>query len=691
MIDAVDDQTNAPAEISPALQTAIFQTIPDGLIITDTRGRVILRNRAAQAYFSDRDQTLQAEEWPTALGFYLDDGKTCFPGERMPLVRALQGETPQAEEMIWRGGEAAIERWVSISARGLDDESGKPGGVMVLIQDITERKRMELAREKLAKRNEALYKFSRAISEAGNNLAQIAAVAATHTAEWLGDASVVSLTTPGSQELRLAAHHHLLPENRALLRRCLLTARPHAETTLLGGVLRSGEPLFIPSLQPTQLEMVTIQELRPYIREYGVHSLLVAPMVANNKVMGAISLARDRDSKAFTIDDQNFLLDLCNRTALSIENSRLFTSLRAEIDKWLHAKEALDTSEERFRAIFEATSLGIKVLDLDGNILQTNTAFQAMLGYASADVIGVPFHQLLYVRDAPRALRLLRDLLSSGTPDFRFEHRIRHREGHLVWAKTTFTAVKKGGGSPELAFLVGIVEDISEQKRIEANLAEMKSRLHSNVERERLHLAQELHDGPMQELYSAIYQIEAMRSQPGSVSEEALQSIKNGLQTILGELRSVASELRPPSITNFGLEKAIRSYVAEYREKHPEYDIHLALAQDHQFLPEDMRLALFRILQQSLMNVVRHAEASQINVRFTFDAEEAQLEIRDDGKGFVVPASLVELTRGGHFGLAGAAERVEALGGRLEIRSRPGDGTQVLAAIPLQAPNLSET
>jgi signal transduction histidine kinase len=207
--------------------------------------------------------------------------------------------------------------------------------------------------------------------------------------------------------------------------------------------------------------------------------------------------------------------------------------------------------------------------------------------------------------------------------------------------------------------------------------------LQENIEQERLHLAQELHDGPMQELYSAIYQIEALRSQLDTQQQEILENMRRDIQTVLEELRNTAKELRPPTLADFGLEKAIRSYIEDFQEKHTELKINTMLAQDRQLLPENVRLTMFRILQQSLANVVRHAEASQANVRFSMNAEEAVLEISDNGKGFEIPRNWMGLVRQGHFGLAGAAERIEALGGTLTVQSQPGNGTTVRVVVSL--------
>jgi signal transduction histidine kinase len=95
-----------------------------------------------------------------------------------------------------------------------------------------------------------------------------------------------------------------------------------------------------------------------------------------------------------------------------------------------------------------------------------------------------------------------------------------------------------------------------------------------------------------------------------------------------------------------------------------------------------VRLALFRVFQQSLGNVLRHSGATEVQVRFSFDVEEARLEIWDNGQGFEVPSNWIELVRQGHYGLAGSAERVHSLGGRFEVQSRPGESTLVRAVIP---------
>ena len=130
------------------------------------------------------------------------------------------------------------------------------------------------------------------------------------------------------------------------------------------------------------------------------------------------------------------------------------------------------------------------------------------------------------------------------------------------------------------------------------------------------------------------------------------------------------------------MEKAIRSHADHFQENHPEIVVQLDLMKDGKSLPEQSRLGLFRIYQQLLSNVIRHAGANRLIIRLHLDDECVTLEVEDNGCGFDVPRKWIDLVRNGHFGLVGASERAEALGGRLEIESQPGKGALVRAVIP---------
>ena len=674
-------------------QTAQLQKVldafPVAIVLVDLNGNIQYMDKTAKTLLGEPDQLLKLEDWPQAFGLYLDDGMVPYPGQNLSLLRALKGEAvEEAEEIILRkkGQERGV--WISISAQALKDEDENIEGAVALIRDITYRKQIELSREKQMQRIEALYKLSRLIAEAGNNLNDVTNLAAKFTSEVLGDISIVTLLTELKDKFKIAAFHDTGPTGQALLRRSFF---PEAEYDLseglVGGVIKSGEPLLIPAIASEQLQTVSSSAFKGLIEEISIESALIVPLTGRGSILGTINLYRRRGSKPFSAGDQSFLRDISYRIALAIENCRLFESLRTEISKQLATKEDLKISEERFQSIFESVTLGIKVLDLDGIILQTNLAFQKMIGYTEEELIGRHFGDFLHPQDVARASKLFHNVKLDGVSSFRFEHRTIHKNESVVWAKTFFTVVKKNDKDDDPTFIVGIVENVTEQKRLQFEMEELNSRLQNSMELERLRLAQELHDNPMQVLYSANYRLEELRTKTDPETSEALKDVKDTIQGVLQDLRATAKELRPPTIFSFGLENAIRSHAYDVQEKHPNLEIQLSLAHDQQSLPDNVRLALFRVLQQALTNVVRHADATEVRIHFSFDAEETHLEISDNGKGFNVPANWIEFVRQEHYGLAGAAERVNALGGVFKVESEPGKSTTVRVTMPWSDPD----
>ena len=681
---AVPTTTYEPVDAQVIASQKVFDAIPLAIISVDWNGQIQYMNRAARSLLGEPDSHFPLEEWPTKFGLYLDDGVMPFPAQRLPLLRALQGEDiREPEEIILRKTGSEKEIWISMSAELLRDENGNVDGAIAIIRDVHYRKQIELSRENQIQRTEALYRFSQAITEAGNDLPRIMNLVVKFAADVIGDLSFISLLNTSGDKLKISAFHDVSPTGQALLRKLFEPDFEYDHSkTLAGNVIRSGEPLLIPAIPEEQLRLVTLPSMQEFIDTVGLESVLIVPLIGRSGVVGTLSLSRHRGAKSFNVEDQSFLRDVAYRTALAIENCRLFESLHAEITERLSAKQALEMSEARFRSIFESVTVGIKVLDLDGKILQTNNAFQSIVGYGEGELAGNPFYKFLHPDDVRQATRLFQDAKVNGTSYFRFEHRTIHRDQSIVWVKTVFTVIKRGSETDAPALVVGIVENITEQKRLELEMAELNSRLQNSMELERLRLAQELHDNPMQSLYSAIYQIEEMRGTADPKFKDALGDVKQHIQNVLQDLRATAKELRPPTIFNFGLENAIRSHANDIVEKHPNLNIYLSLAHDRQILPEKVRLALFRIFQQSIANVIRHSRATEVHVRFSFDAEEAHLEITDNGRGFDVPVNWIDFVRQGHYGLAGAAERANTLGGVFKVQSQPGNSTTIQVTIP---------
>ena len=221
------------------------------------------------------------------------------------------------------------------------------------------------------------------------------------------------------------------------------------------------------------------------------------------------------------------------------------------------------------------------------------------------------------------------------------------------------------------------------QKQVEADLIEMRQRLVDSREQERLYMAQELHDGPLQDLIGMRFHLGVLADKVSDESAHAQLSLVQGsLQTTIQTIRAMCGEMRPPTLAPFGLEQAIRAHAQQFQVKYPDIVVDLDLDVDGQTLPERVRLALFRIYQQAMANVAKHADANHVRVSFRLTDQQIRLKIIDDGYGFAVPNRWLELARDGHLGLLGAAERAEAIGGHLAVISSAEAGTTLAVTAP---------
>lgn len=252
------------------------------------------------------------------------------------------------------------------------------------------------------------------------------------------------------------------------------------------------------------------------------------------------------------------------------------------------------------------------------------------------------------------------------------------------------------------------------RRRVVDAVAARESYLAAARERDRLKLANALHDGPLQDLIGARFLLGALAAD-GSAAE-----IQESLQSVIQEVRALCSHLKPPALGPFGLEKAIRAHIQTLSSQEsgisqesgqsqaPGPEVILELEVDNPQLPEWARLALFRIFQAAVSNVVKHAQASQMWVRLHVDKDQdkaqnkaqnkeqnteqhkghLRLTIADDGQGFEVPSSWLEFARTDRFGLLMMQERVDALQGRMVVQSTPGSGTRVMVQVPVNQPPL---
>jgi signal transduction histidine kinase len=246
------------------------------------------------------------------------------------------------------------------------------------------------------------------------------------------------------------------------------------------------------------------------------------------------------------------------------------------------------------------------------------------------------------------------------------------------------TLAQQAGLAAENVLLVEeLRRKLDEITAVKTELEEAHQRLTMGREEERKRLAREIHDIPVQKLIETIYAVKrCQRGAEGSPLEE-LQKLQEEMLHLLKELRRICQELRPPTLDVFGLASAIRSHTEDFTTQVP-LIVKLDLMDDKKQLPDEVAINLFRVYQEALANVEKHAGAERVEVKLTLSPDEVMLAIKDDGCGFVVPRRLGQFVQQDCFGLMGMKERMEMVGGTLQVTSQSGQGTEIRAQVPLR-------
>ena len=250
------------------------------------------------------------------------------------------------------------------------------------------------------------------------------------------------------------------------------------------------------------------------------------------------------------------------------------------------------------------------------------------------------------------------------------------------WLHFTASPIKDNKG--EIIGAIETLEDATERRRAEENLRYHLQQITRAQEEERKRIARELHDDTAQVLSSLSRQLDNfIRKKHGFASNEVLflKDLQTQLNRGLQSMQRFVQDLRPSLLDDLGLIPAVRSLVKSLQESDG-IDAELKILGGERRFPPEVELLLFRIVQEALNNIRRHAHASEAQVVMEFGGDEVKVTITDNGRGFELQGGLDDLPRSGKLGLAGMRERARLLGGTFEVKSMPGKGTTLTAEVP---------
>jgi signal transduction histidine kinase len=248
-------------------------------------------------------------------------------------------------------------------------------------------------------------------------------------------------------------------------------------------------------------------------------------------------------------------------------------------------------------------------------------------------------------------------------------------------------------GTVDRQFVDQLAEQINALDSANAALQDAQRRLLAELEQERKSLAREIHDQVIQDLLSVNYELEEIEASDAAapVLSEDLPGIRENIRSLVSDLRRICGSLRPPTIDNLGLGAAIQSYAHDWSKR---TDIATTLDLDDNLgrFPEIIELSIFRIVQEGLINVRKHASASGVEISLKHTSPRTLLlSIADNGEGLAEDFELSDLPTEGHYGLLGISERVALLGGRVQFQNQANGGLLIQAEIPHPRVTLNST
>lgn len=422
--------------------------------------------------------------------------------------------------------------------------------------------------------------------------------------------------------------------------------------------------------------------------EWHRDDALVVPIRdRDGKLVGMLYADDPQDRKVPSLEQIQVLEMFVQQAGMAIENANLLHNLQR--------------SEASYRLLTENATDLIFLLDPDGVVAFASGSIKSILGTEPEAVVGRRFEELV----APASAASLPDYLTSPRSaaelDGRCEVEMLRTDGMSAFLEISGAPVYDGG---QFVGEQGIGRDISDKKRMEREIARRQRQLRRSLKREeqltgyaatviaaqeeeRRRIARDLHDDTAQALIALSRRIEALQDEmarsPSSAAQK-LVDLKTLADQTLTSVRRFSRDLRPSVLDDLGLVPALEWLVSETARRY-KITTRLKVHGEERRLPEEIELACFRIAQEALNNVAKHAEASGAALEMYFGTSWCRLVVSDNGKGFASPPVISDLAGRGRMGVMGMHERTSLLGGTFSMRTAPGEGTRIIATIPIAA------
>jgi PAS domain S-box-containing protein len=359
------------------------------------------------------------------------------------------------------------------------------------------------------------------------------------------------------------------------------------------------------------------------------------------------------------------------------------------------AEEARRLSQQRFEAVALAATDAIWDLDLESRNVWWSDGMHKLFGYAPEEVSSKLewWAERLHTEDKDRVLGAIQDLGKQGGRTWSGSYRFRRKDGTYASVVDRGFILYDGSGKPSR--VVGGICDVTEQRQAEQalensrrQLRALSARLQSVREEERARVAREIHDELGQVLTALKINLDWLERKLGvrdndpslnPLLDRVVESAEIA-DSAISSVQKIASELRPSSLDNLGLAASLEHEAQRFQQR-TGIACHVKLPADSLEVPAEAATAVFRIFQEALTNVARHAQATEVSAALESEADQVMLQVEDNGRG-IRPEALTDKKS---LGLLGMRERAAVLGGEVTIVAIQPSGTRVMLRLPRAA------